>query len=168
DISRMDSRKLELKSQQEDLSDIVNECVNEMIYLANNRDLKINLNIPNEFLFELDKLRMEQAIINLISNAIKNTPMDGIISISLLDYKEYIDIRIEDTGVGLTPEEKLKLFKKFGKIERYGMDLDVDIEGIGLGLFISKEIVELHGGKILVESEGRNMGTTFTIRLFKN
>ncbi|MHA1256151.1 MAG: sensor histidine kinase, partial [Promethearchaeota archaeon] len=168
DISRMDSRKLELKAQQEDLSEIVNECVNEMIYLANNRGLKINLNFPHELLFELDKLRMEQAITNLISNAIKNTPMDGIISISLLDYKEYIDIRIEDTGVGLTPEEKLKLFKKFGKIERYGMDLDVDIEGIGLGLFISKEIVELHGGKILVESEGRNMGTTFTIRLFKN
>ncbi len=168
DISRMDSKKLELKAQQEDLSEIVDECVNEMIYLANNRDLKITLNLPHELIFKLDKLRIEQAITNLISNAIKNTPMNGLISISLLDYHEYIDIRIEDNGVGLTPEEKLKLFKKFGKIERYGMDLDVDIEGIGLGLFISKEIVELHGGKILVESEGRNLGTTFTIRLFKN
>lgn len=168
DISRMDSRKLELNTQQEDLSEIVNDCVNEMIYLANNRDLQINLNLPHELLYELDKLRIEQAITNLISNAIKNTPFNGIISISLLDYKEYIDIKIEDTGVGLTPEEKLKLFKKFGKIERYGMELDVDIEGIGLGLFISKEIVELHKGRILVESEGRNKGTTFTIRLFKN
>jgi PAS domain S-box-containing protein len=168
DISRMDSRKLELNAQQEDLSEIVNDCVNEMIYLANNRDLQINLNLPHDLLYELDKLRIEQAITNLISNAIKNTPFNGIISISLLDYKEYIDIKIEDTGVGLTPEEKLKLFKKFGKIERYGMDLDVDIEGIGLGLFISKEIVELHKGRILVESEGRNKGTTFTIRLFKN
>jgi len=64
--------------------------------------------------------------------------------------------------------KKEKRFQKFGKIERYGMDLDVDIEGAGLGLYISKEIVELHGEQILVESEGRYRGTTFTIRLFKN
>ena len=61
-----------------------------------------------------------------------------------------------------------KLFEKFGKIERYGMNLDVDIEGSGLGLYISKELVELHGGQILVESEGRHKGSTFTIRLFRN
>ncbi|MFX1325908.1 MAG: sensor histidine kinase, partial [Promethearchaeota archaeon] len=73
----------------------------------------------------------------------------------------------KDSGVGITEKEKAKLFEKFGKIERYGMDLDVDIEGSGFGLYISKEIVELHGGQISVESEGRNKGTTFKIRLFK-
>lgn len=75
---------------------------------------------------------------------------------------------MRDNGVGLTQKEKERLFEKFGKIERYGMDLDVDIEGCGLGLYISKEIAELHGGQILVESEGRNKGATFTIRLFKS
>ena len=73
---------------------------------------------------------------------------------------------IRDTGIGITEKEKELLFEKFGKMERYGMDLGVDIEGSGLGLYISKEIVELHGGKIIVESEGRNKGSTFTIRLF--
>ncbi len=81
---------------------------------------------------------------------------------------DYIDIKVRDTGVGITEKEKEMLFQKFGKIERYGKDLDVDIEGTGLGLYISKEIVELHGGKILVKSEGRNKGATFTIRLFKH
>ena len=80
-------------------------------------------------------------------------------------YDGYIDISIRDTGVGLTEEEKPKLFKKFGKIERYGKGLDVDTEGSGLGLYISKKIVELHGGKVWVESEGRNKGSAFIIRL---
>jgi signal transduction histidine kinase len=59
------------------------------------------------------------------------------------------------------------LFKKFGKIERYGKGLDVNIDGWGLGLYLSKEIVSLHGGEITVKSEGRNKGAEFVIRLFK-
>jgi signal transduction histidine kinase len=74
---------------------------------------------------------------------------------------------VKDTGIGITNKEKEILFEKFGKIERYGMDLGVDIEGSGLGLYISKEIIELHGGVILVESEGRNRGSIFTVRLYK-
>ena len=72
----------------------------------------------------------------------------------------------------VTKEEDVKALidytiEKFGKIERYGMDLGVDIEGSGLGLYISKEIVELHDGQILVESEGRNKGSSFIVRLNK-
>jgi signal transduction histidine kinase len=80
------------------------------------------------------------------SNAIKNTPAEGKIFINIIDDKENVDIKIRDTGIGITEKEKEPLFEKFGKMERYGMDLGVDIEGSGLGLYISKEIVELHGG----------------------
>ena len=62
-------------------------------------------------------------------------------------------------------DEKKRLFKKFGKIERYGKGLDVNVEGSGLGLYISKEIIDLHNGRIWGESKGRNKGSTFTIRL---
>ena len=86
----------------------------------------------------------------------------------MLDNNKYTDILIKDTGIGLTENEKKSLFIKFGKIERYGQNLDVDIEGSGLGLYISKQIVELHGGEIFVESEGRNRGSTFIIRLYKD
>ena len=72
---------------------------------------------------------------------------------------------MEDNGIGFTEDEKEQIFKQFGKIERYGQGWDLGIEGSGLGLYISKKIVELHGGKIWVESEGRNKGSTFYFSL---
>lgn len=78
---------------------------------------------------------------------------------------EFIVLSIKDNGIGFSEEEKSKIFKQFGKIERYGQGLDIITEGSGLGLFISKKIIELHDGQIWVESEGRNKGTTFYISL---
>ena len=167
DASRLDNKKLVLKSHKENLVKLIEESVSDMTYLLNLRNLATISDLPKELFLAVDKLRFSQAIINLISNAIKNTPMGGKIFISADDTTDYIDIHVRDTGVGLTEKEKEMLFQKFGKIERYGKDLEVDIEGVGLGLYISKEIVELHGGQILVESKGRNEGATFTIRLFK-
>ena len=167
DVSRLDAKKLELKLQKENLVENIADCVKDMKYLATNRQLKIILELPEEIYLDIDELRFRQVLSNIISNAIKNTPKEGNIFITLDEKPEYIDIHIKDTGIGLTEKEKEALFEKFGKIERHGMDLGVDIEGSGLGLYISKEIVDLHGGQIIIESEGRNKGSTFTIRLFK-
>ena len=166
DASRIESGKLELNLKMEDLVKITKDCVEEMSYLFDSRKLIVNLNLPDELVFNIDKIRLQQVITNLLSNAIKNTPISGKIYVNLVDNHDYIEIQIKDKGVGITEKEKELLFEKFGKMERYGMDLGVDIEGSGLGLYISKEIVELHGGQILVESEGRNKGSTFTIRLY--
>jgi signal transduction histidine kinase len=105
-------------------------------------------------------------IINLLSNAIKNTPPQGKIKIRLNKRGEWALFSVKDTGIGLTRTEMEKLFKRFGKIERYGSGLEyIDIQGSGLGLFISKEIVDLHGGQIFAESKGRNKGSKFTVKL---
>ncbi|MHA1987331.1 MAG: PAS domain S-box protein [Promethearchaeota archaeon] len=168
DASRIEYGKLELNIKQFDLITIIKECIDEMSYLIDNRKLILNSELPNKLLVNVDKIRLQQVITNILSNAIKNTPMNGNINVSLVNNLEYTDIQIRDSGVGLTEKEKELLFEKFGKIERYGMDLGVDIEGSGLGLYIAKEIVDLHGGQILVESEGRNKGALFTIRLNKN
>lgn len=167
DVSKISVQKLEINANKENLVELINECVNEMIYLISSRQLTLKLNMPDTIYHEVDKLRIGQVITNIVSNAIKNTPTGGAIYISVNENPEYLDIQIRDTGVGLTDKEKERLFEKFGKIERYGKGLDVDIEGSGLGLFISKHIVNLHNGEILVESEGRNKGATFTIRLYK-
>lgn len=166
DISSLETKQLELDIQSEDLVEIIQQCVNDLRYLAEDRNVKLSSELPRHVFLKVDKFRIQQVITNIISNAIKNTFPEGHVNISLREEK-YIDIVIRDSGVGLTEKEKALLFKIFGKIERYGMNLDVDIEGAGLGLYIAREIVELHGGKIYVESEGRFKGSTFTIRLNK-
>jgi len=167
DASRIEFGKFDLNKNIENLGDLINESLDDLYYLANNRQLKLNLNLHEEIYFAVDKTRIEQAITNLISNAIKNTQKGGEIFVNAYEKSQYIDISIKDTGIGLKPKEIQKLFEKFGKIERYGKDMGVDLEGSGLGLYISQQIVALHNGEILVESEGRNKGSTFTIRLYK-
>ena len=114
---------------------------------------------------EFDKERIYEVLSNLLINAIKYTPIGGEIKIeSEIKDNNYI-ISVKDNGIGLTEYEKKQLFQQFGKIERYGQGWDVGIEGTGLGLYISKEIIELHGGNIWAESEGRNKGSRFSFSL---
>ena len=75
------------------------------------------------------------------------------------------EVSIRDDGIGLADEEKNKIFKKFGKDERYGQGLDIVSEDTSLGLYISKRIIELHGRNIWIESEGRDKGSIFSFSL---
>jgi len=164
-IANIESRQLELNLKEENITKIINETIFDMMNLVVERDLKMNLILEREVNLEIDKLRIEQVLINLISNAIKNTPRGGQIIFDMSLTEDFVEIKVKDTGVGLTESEKKRIFKKFGKIERHGKGMDVDIEGSGLGLYISNEIIKAHKGKILAESEGRNKGSTFIIKL---
>ena len=168
DISRLDSDKFELKKKKENLIDLIKGCVIENKFLADKRKIIVKFNLPEKIILQIDKIRIEQVVTNILINAIKFTPPKGSVYLSLAENNKYVEILIKDTGIGLTNQEKLQLFTKFGKIERYGKKFDVDIEGSGLGLYISREIVKLHGGEILVDSKGRNKGSLFTIKLPKD
>ncbi len=168
DASRIESEKLRLNLQKENIVNVIKNCVSDNRYIANKRNMIVELNMPEIVSIEIDKMRIEQVITNLLSNAIKNTPKKGIIKITLEEKSADVYFKIEDNGIGLTKKEMETLFLKFGKIERYGQKMDVDIEGSGLGLYISKEIIDMHGGHIWVESAGRNMGSTFYFKLFNN
>ncbi|MFX1239055.1 MAG: PAS domain S-box protein [Promethearchaeota archaeon] len=166
DLSRLEYDMLSLDKQRSDLCKIIREISRDMMHLIKKRDLKLNLEIPDNLDLEIDAIRIEQVITNLLSNAIKNTPPKGIISINLQKENNWIKLIITDTGVGLTEKEMDIIFNRFGKIERYENGLEyIDITGSGLGLFISKEIIDLHGGKIWGESLGRNKGCTFYVKL---
>ena len=165
---RLESRELTLITQNENLVEIVSDCVETFTIFAQERKLFFKKDLPKNLMLEVDKIWLSQAISNMISNAIKNTPERGGVLVKLSEERNHVDISIEDTGVGLTKKEIEKLFEKFGKIERFNEELDIDIEGSGLGLYITREIVQLHGGDIFVYSRGRNQGSTFSIRLYKN
>lgn len=163
--SHLESGQMHLRSSREDLSFLIRFCVNELETLAITRNQKIKLNIHKKLITDFEKERIYEVISNLITNAMKYSPPDEEIIIQTEVKNGFCIISVKDNGIGFTEEEKERIFTQFGKIERYGQGYDLEIEGTGLGLYISKKIVELHGGEIWMESEGRNKGSIFYFTL---
>ena len=163
--SKLESTEFKPKLEREDLSFLINYCAEELHPLIVKREHSLNIEIPDTMITEFEKEEIYDVISNLLINAIKYTPPKGWIDIRAEILEDFIVISIRDNGIGFTEEEKSKIFQQFGKIERYGQGLDLGIDGSGLGLYISKKIVESHGGKIWMESEGRNKGSTFYFSL---
>ena len=166
DISRIEYEKFKLVKEPNDMSAIIQEICKELMYSIRERNIKLSLVLPESFYIKLDKARIEQVIMNLLSNAIKNTPPNGEICINLKEKENSAEFSIRDTGIGISQEEMNMLFTRFGKLERYGEGYEyIDIQGTGLGLYISKEIIDSHEGEIRAESGGRNKGSTFIVKL---
>jgi len=166
DISLFEYEKFKLVKEPNDLSAIIREIANELMYSIRERNINLNLVLPESFYIKLDKVRIEQVLMNLLSNAIKNTPPNGEICVNLKKKENSAEFSIKDTGIGISQEEMNMLFTRFGKLERYGEGYEyIDIQGTGLGLYISKEIIDSHEGEIRAESGGRNKGSTFIVKL---
>lgn len=167
-VSRLESQIVDIKKRRENIVQLLVDSIKEIDIFATNREININFNQKESIYINVDKNKILQVFVNLLMNAVKYTPPKGEISVKIRELTENsVDIIIKDTGIGFTEEETKNLFTQFGKIERFGQGLEVNTEGSGLGLYISKELVELHSGELLVESEGRSKGSTFIIRLPK-
>ena len=108
-----------------------------------------------------DERKIKQILLNLLSNAVKFTPEGGRIGINAQQSNGAVEISVSDTGVGIAPEDQPKIFEEFRQV---GSDYAHKSEGTGLGLTLAKKFVELHGGRIWVESEV-GKGSTFTFTL---
>ena len=159
--SRLESPDLKPNVQKEDLSFLINFCVHELESLAEVRKQSIKLDIHDEIYANIEKEEIHDVLSNLLSNAIKYTPPMGKIEIKTELHEDSVVVSVKDNGIGFNEVQKTKIFHQFGKIERYGQGLDLGIDGTGLGLYISKRIVESHGGKLWMESEGKNKGSSF-------
>jgi PAS domain S-box-containing protein len=161
DLAKVEANKMELEISTADIVEVLTSCIEEMQPLAKQKNLPIKVNInKSHFYLEVDRLRIRQVMLNLLSNAIKFTEK-GYIEVQLTTEEHGAEIRVKDTGIGLTSEEMQKVFKPFSQADssitrKYG--------GTGLGLAISKKIVDLHGGTIQAESE-KGVGSTFIVFL---
>ena len=146
--AELESGYTKINLKNDNLSNIIHICVREVQGFADLRNHELEINVQPKLITNFEEEQIHKVVSNLLSNAIKYTPPNGKIEIKSEIRDNLIITSIKDNGIGFTSEEKQKIFKQFGKIERYGQNLEVVPDGTGLGLFISRKIVELHGGEI--------------------
>ncbi len=166
DTLRLESRKFKIQKSPLKLEKIAKSAVEEVSRLADLKEhtmsLKVNGKLPE---IEGDAQRIKQVFNNLLTNAVKYTPNKGRIEVEIKEEKKHILVSISDTGIGIPEEEHEMIFEKFYTVG--GKSLMRESERMGLGLTIAKGIVEAHGGRIWVESEGEGKGSIFYFTLPK-
>lgn len=159
DISRIETNKFKLNIKEFDIVDHVKKSILAVNPILKGRTVKFESTISDK-LIEADPNRINQVTMNLLTNAIKHSPSKGKIIVRIEDENDEVKISVQDFGKGIHPEKLDKIFTKFFQIDK----AKGNIEGLGLGLFISKEIVKAHHGQIDVESEF-GKGATFNFTL---
>ncbi len=160
DLSQIDSGHMALVREQTSLRQIIEAAAEAVMPLFISKGLYLRLTLSDDLMIYCDKLRIREVVLNLLSNAGRFTERGGVTIHAWQEAEEAV-IAISDTGPGIAPENRHKLFQPFEQLDpsphrRYG--------GTGLGLALSKTLVELHGGSIAVESE-MGVGSIFTLRL---
>ncbi|MBN1405670.1 MAG: PAS domain S-box protein [Candidatus Omnitrophica bacterium] len=160
DLSKLEAGKFELKRRPSRIEEIVDAAAQTLQPWANTKLITIDRNICNEIPeISMDPDRITQVLYNLVGNSIKFTPNKGriIIEVVLNKEKEELEVSIMDNGIGISKEHLPRIFDKFYQASERA---STDINGTGIGLAVVKEIVELHNGRIWVESE-KGQGTKF-------
>lgn len=162
DVSQIEEKKMELKPEPSNLETIVKETIQEFSAFAKAKNCTISFESSGQIpLLNIDPLKIKQVITNIIINAIEYNERKGRVEISLKKEQNYILFCCKDNGIGIPENEKNKVFTKF---YRNAKAITLTGGGSGLGLFISKAIVEISGGKIWFESK-KGQGSTFCFRL---
>lgn len=159
DFTRIESGKKKRNIKKTNLKEVAQQCVDILQPLSIQRDVDVYLNCPDDVELNADRQEIEIIFNNLISNAIKYNKKGGRVDISIKKENGSIIISVVDTGIGMNPEDKEKLFKDFVRIKT---DKTKNISGSGLGLSIVKKIANLYGAKIEVDSKPGE-GSVFTV-----
>lgn len=163
-ISRIEGKRLSLSLESVNLLGIIEGIYDELRIKAQEKKIELSVSSKQpDCLIEGDKERLREVFQNLIGNALKFTPQGGKIVITVTEKNNSVNIDVFNSGSYITEEDIPKLFQKFRKLENTPGQ-EVEEHGSGLGLFICKQIVEMHGGSITVESS-QTEGTTFMIQL---
>ena len=163
DLSRIMAGKIRLDVQQVALPDVVQKAIDSAMPAAQAKDIRVrSLLDPSNTVVSADSARLQQVVWNLLSNAIKFTPKGGQVQVLLQRVNSHIELSVTDTGVGI-PASFLPLV--FDRFSQRDSSTTRSHGGLGLGLAICKQLVELHGGSIRVASAGEGHGSTFFVEL---
>lgn len=159
DISKIEAGKVKITIEEFDLSVLAQEIMDSFAVVVDKKGLELSLTTPITLIIKSDKRRTEQVLVNFVSNAVKFTDR-GEIEIKIVKKDKMVEMSVTDSGIGIKKENMNKLFQTFSRIPTK----DRTIEGTGLGLYLSKKIIDLLGGKIKAESEF-GKGSIFTLAL---
>lgn len=162
DLAKVESGTVGIHPERLSLSDAMSVVKNVVEPLAAKKDISLSVELHDNIdTITADPARLKQILYNLLSNAIKFTPSGGKVTIAASTYKEGIEISVADTGIGIVEKDQQRIFSEFLQVEgTYARKY----EGTGLGLALTRKLVELHGGRIWVESYP-GMGSRFTFTL---
>ncbi|HEY4599747.1 MAG TPA: ATP-binding protein [Cerasibacillus sp.] len=161
DLSKIQEKQIQFYQKPVNLHTVTSVVLDLVRFMGDEKELQLNLNIPNNFpLVYADENRLMQILFNLIHNAVKYTP-EGSITIDAYYTNDKATINVKDTGVGISPEAIDSIFNPY---EQEDSSMTAIGGGIGLGLHVCKQLVELHGGEVSVKSE-QNQGSTFSFTL---
>lgn len=164
DFSRLEQKALTLEKSTFDLTGLVRESIRSIDELAKSKGVRIELLTKEPVLVKADQRRLKQVITNLLSNGVKYAKEgtdDKFVKVRVNKFNDRVLLEVADNGVGIPKEYHQKVFERFFRV---GTVMDYKVEGAGLGLTIAKQIIELHGGRIWLESEP-NVGTTVFVEL---
>jgi signal transduction histidine kinase len=157
-----DAFDITIRREPVDVAALVKEVAEANQPLAVNKQQAISVTAPSNIVTMCDTDRIREAIDNLISNAIKYSPIGGKITVAVTHEASDTIVRVSDEGAGLSPED---LGRLFGRFQRLSAKPTAGESSTGLGLSIVKRIIDMHGGEVTAESDGPNKGSTFTITL---
>jgi len=162
-IARIQLGKIALDVEEVDLCEIVKSIVEELGVVAAEKGIALHVSCPPGGVPVVagDKQKLRDSVLNVVDNAIRYTDK-GSVAVSVRRESNDLVVRVEDTGPGLDPDEAKALFESFqrGQVGRTHW-----AEGSGLGLYIAKEFITLHGGAIWAESPGKGLGSSFFMRV---
>jgi len=159
DLSKAEAGKLDLAEETIDLKELVDTCLTLVRPDADKGGVTVESQLSAAIPIQVDPLRLKQCLLNVLSNAIKFTPATGMVTVSSRIDADGIQIAVDDTGVGLPPGEIRKVFERFGQ----GGNART-AGGTGLGLSLTRQLMDLHGGAVSMESE-LGVGTTVVLSL---
>jgi len=161
DMSKLEANAMKVVKSRFYISRAINEVSNLLMPLANKKGIIINSDLPQDFEVFADYQKIQQILYNLVSNAIKFSPDNDTVDIAALSNDECFRIAVHDNGIGIDPKYHGKIFAKFVQLDNAYTKKE---SSTGLGLTITKELVELHEGKISLISEVNN-GSTFIVEI---